>query len=209
MAQHGSVSLYLAYDTIDGDFCCASSYDPRSEKCQQGPKTPFSLEPGQVIFNRTDGSFLYPNTSSLLERKGGTSATTIASTTTVRATITSNASSGEHTRALVAGISVPLIVLLIAAVVVCGYLVRQLRNMKRAQSQQNAYGSHPSIMGAKQEQFSKSNGFSGFRNPSSPQQMIRYPLIPLVESDGSPVHQAPTLSGPVEADSGQKQQVMT
>ncbi|KAK3115673.1 hypothetical protein LTR53_004736 [Teratosphaeriaceae sp. CCFEE 6253] len=124
-----SLTVFLAYDSGDGAFCCQYPYNSTSGQCQVasgGSTQPFSLDPFQVIVDRSTGKLLPLNGSDATPSESTNSS---AATTTVTATTTATGQSSIVP--IAAGIAAPLGILLIAALVACGVLFSQLRKLRR------------------------------------------------------------------------------
>ncbi|KAF2720433.1 hypothetical protein K431DRAFT_90742 [Polychaeton citri CBS 116435] len=133
VATDNTVSIYLAYDTHNGAFCCGENYDLDSKACPTGTRSsnsPFDLEQSNIVWNRTDGSVLENGT---VARVSGVSQTTVTVTTTP-------SSEGQQHQSNVgsvaAGIAVPLAIVAIASLVASGILFKKNRQMRQELAQQ-------------------------------------------------------------------------
>ena len=121
--DNGSTSLFLAYDTPNGAFCCHLNYNLTSGQCQlptRGSYQPFDLPSSRVINNRTDGSVLSNRTTN----------------NTVGTTPSRNTSSGRSLVAVVAGIAVPLGSVLVATAAMAILLWRRNMRLRRRLQEQ-------------------------------------------------------------------------
>lgn len=142
VTSDSSTTVFLAYNTEDGAFCCGDNYDPSSEACTnatQGSNQPFNLPPGEVIFNRTDGALLLPNPADPSASPSVATVSHSGATTTVTQTVTGSAATSDAAfsngkiAAVAAGIAVPLTILFLAAFTACLILARKLRDLRRTQ----------------------------------------------------------------------------
>ena len=135
------MTIFQAYDTSDashgnGLFCCRNGYNTTSQECMtpsDGTSAPFSLPAGTVIIDRSNGATLPEDFNS-----------TDAAGSVVTATVTASAASApgkSNTAAVAAGVAVPLGVLLIAALVGCGVLWRNLGKARRELAEVGQRGS--------------------------------------------------------------------
>ena len=91
-----------------------------------GSTTPFKLGEATVIYNRNNGALLPQNWTQ--------DSTSAAATATVTITSEPRVITKAHTNAALVGVTVPLAVLLLAALVGCAILWRQLRQLRATHS---------------------------------------------------------------------------
>ena len=131
---NNSITVYLAYDTPNGVFCCHANYNWSTNACEEptrGSTTPFSLEPGLVVYNRSDGSTQNDGTAVAVP-----AASAATATTTVIVTAEPTTTGSSDVTAVAAGIAVPLATLLIAALVAVVVLVSRIKKLKQEYKEQ-------------------------------------------------------------------------
>ncbi|KAK4619760.1 hypothetical protein CLAFUW4_11038 [Fulvia fulva] len=134
VAQNVALTIFQAADTADssqgnGLFCCLNGYNVTSRQCMtesDGTSAPFSLPAGSVVIDRSNGATLPQNFNST---DAAGSIITVTATAAANAT---NTPESNNTTAIAAGISVPLGLLLLAALAGCFVL---WRNLKKARNQ--------------------------------------------------------------------------
>ncbi|KAK3073483.1 hypothetical protein LTR53_004917 [Teratosphaeriaceae sp. CCFEE 6253] len=202
----GSTTVFLAYDTPSGAFCCGENYDAASSECAlatRGSRQPFDISAGEVVYNRTDGALLLPNPANTAQPTVGVFVSLATITVTATATATGSAAAGvaKSTNTglvtqVAAGIAVPLGILLLAALAAIAVLVSRNRKLRQAHESQSWASPDP-----KSSPMEASQAHSSVYEPpkSSQQQWPRAVEAPayheVAESDSRPVATTRELPG--------------
>ena len=120
----------LVNDSAVGQFCCSEGLDSNSSECiipTLGSNKPFELDPGQIIMDRSNGATAgrNPTTATIT-----VTASAQPSTATAASTHTQGKSNRDHTLPIILGISIPLGVLLLVAILVICWLWRRTTRLK-------------------------------------------------------------------------------
>lgn len=204
----GDCSIFLAYDTGNGAFCCGLPYDTDAQQCPiaSGPSgnNPFDLTAGRIIWNRTDGSYmqngsLQPSEIQLSRAERTVTVTPSSTGGTAPAAVTPSDTATCDVTPVAAGIAVPLAVLLLAAVATIAFLAFKLRRLKKVRSN---HLSHPGpTNGAAYDQAgSQQWGYPSTSMAASyaplPSHGAQYPK----QYEQQPVSEAPVRGPMAEAD---------
>ncbi|PPJ49854.1 hypothetical protein CBER1_05010 [Cercospora berteroae] len=157
-APEVAVSIYLARDVRpNGDFCCVLNFNVTSGNClvpSEGDSRPFQLSPGTVIYDRNTGSLLPQNWTDNSQEP--------------RVTVIADSGNKVSMRAII-GVAVPLGVLLLAALVGCFVLWKQLRNAKAAHTStgHRVNWSEGEVPGPEEDDYGTAPGYIAVTNDKS------------------------------------------
>ncbi|KAK3068754.1 hypothetical protein LTR53_013417 [Teratosphaeriaceae sp. CCFEE 6253] len=199
----GSTTVFLAYDTPSGAFCCGENYDAVSSECAiatKGSRQPFDISAGEVVYNRSDGALLLPNPANTAQPTAAVVASLATITVTTTATASAAAGTAKSTSTglvtqVAAGVAVPLGVLLLAALAAIAVLVSRNRKLRSAHESQDWSAPDPKPASTKASQAHS----SVYEPPKSLQQWPPAVEVPayheVAESDSRPVAATRELPG--------------
>ncbi|EMC98481.1 hypothetical protein BAUCODRAFT_121349 [Baudoinia panamericana UAMH 10762] len=205
VAPGSSTGIYLAYDTLNGAFCCGRNYNQTTGQCMtgtQGSKAPFNISPGEVIYNRANGALLTPNPTETSAPSAAFVLQNSTATVTASATSCTTASAGSSSVATIAAaISVPLGVLLLAALAAVALLLGQNRKLRRGRSQQAVDHATPNMTAHTPSTLVSPYEYKQQSQPSNVVQPYQYKQPPHW-SQQVPINEAPTERERVEMNDG-------
>lgn len=127
-----TLTVLLVKDNLQGEFCCSHPFNYSTQRCgfsTKGPRPvsstePFTLAPGQIIFDRKTGATINANTTS--------SEATLLTTTTVAASSSGKSRKTDNNNvAIGVGVAVPLAILFLAACAAVILLTTKLKRLER------------------------------------------------------------------------------
>lgn len=118
------MAMILVNNSEIGEFCCSAEYDTQTGLCGSatlGSDQPFELEPGQIIWDRNNGDADFRNIYSA----------TVTTTAIPQATSASEAPGSISIVPIVVGITVPLGILLLLALVAASLFWKRMKRKQR------------------------------------------------------------------------------
>lgn len=122
--------ILLVNDSAVGQFCCSEGLDANTTKCiiaTLGSSKPFELDPGQIILDRSNGATVGSN----LEPATTTVTATAQPSAATAAGTQPPSSKRDDTLPIILGISIPLGILLLVAVIVICWLWRRTNSINK------------------------------------------------------------------------------